>query len=210
MAERGAAGRFITFEGIDGAGKSTQLRALAGGLRAAGATVLETREPGGAPGAEDLRRLLVEGEPGRWSPEAEVLLFTAARRDHLERSIAPALARGETVLCDRFADSTRVYQGAVRADLRGMVDALHRLCIGIEPDLTIILDLDPALALGRGLARGGREDRFERFGAGFQARLRAGFLALAAEFPDRCRVVSASGSADEVTARVGAAVDGGR
>ncbi len=198
------AGRFITFEGIDGVGKSTQLRLLAARLRSGGAEVVETREPGGAPGAEAIRELLVEGEPGRWSPEAEALLFTAARRDHLERTIRPALARGATVVCDRFADSTRVYQGAVRADLRGMVDALHALAIGIEPDLTIILDLDPALALGRGLARGGREDRFERFGEGFQLRLREGFLALAAEFPDRCRVVPATGDAEEVAARVAA------
>jgi dTMP kinase len=201
-----AGARFITFEGIDGAGKSTQLRMLAAGLRADGAVVVETREPGGAPGAEAIRALLVEGEPGRWSPEAEVLLFTAARRDHLEKTINPALARGETVICDRFADSTRVYQGAARADLRGMVDALHALAIGIEPDLTIILDMDPALSLARGLARGGRDDRFERFGEGFQARLREGVLALAAEFPARCRVVPATGSAEEVAARVAAVV----
>ncbi len=208
MAEGIAAARFITFEGIDGAGKTTQLRLLAARLRSEGAAVVETREPGGAPGAEAIRSLLVEGEPGRWSPEAETLLFTAARRDHLERTIRPALARGDTVLCDRFADSTRVYQGAVRADLRAMVDALHALAIGIEPDLTVVLDLDPGLALGRGLARGGREDRFERFGAGFQARLREGFLALAAEFPDRCRVVPAAGGAEEVAARVAAATGG--
>lgn len=202
-----AAPRFISFEGVDGAGKSTQLRLLAERLRAAGHAVTATREPGGAPGAEEIRRLLVEGEPGRWSAEAEALLFTAARRDHVERSIRPALARGETVLCDRFADSTRVYQGAVRADLRGMVDALHALAIGIEPDRTLILDLDPALALGRGLARGGPEDRFERFGPGFQARLREGFLKLAAEFPDRCRVVPAEGPAEAVAERVTAALD---
>ena len=118
-------------------------------------TVVETREPGGAPGAELIRRLLVEGDPGRWSPETEILLFTAARRDHLERTIRPALARGATVICDRFANSTRVYQGVARADLRGMVDALHALAIGVEPDLTLILDLDPDVALARGLARGG-------------------------------------------------------
>ncbi len=200
-----AGGRFISFEGVDGAGKTTQLRLLAARLRALGHAVVETREPGGAPGAEEIRRLLVEGEPGRWSPESETLLFTAARRDHLERTIRPALSRGEIVLCDRFADSTRVYQGAVRADLRDMVDTLHALAIGIDPDLTIILDLDPTRALTRGLARGGSEDRFERFGADFQARLRGGFLELAARFPDRCRVVSAEGPADEVAARVAAA-----
>ena len=199
-------GRFISFEGIDGSGKSTQLRRLAAALRARGTEVVETREPGGAPGAEAIRRLLVEGEPGRWSPESEILLFTAARRDHLEWTIRPALARGATVLSDRFADSTRVYQGVARADLRPTVDALHALTIAVEPDLTLILDLEPGTALGRGLARGGPEDRFERFGIGFQQRLRTGFLALAAEFPARCRVVSAAGSAEEVAARVAAEV----
>lgn len=203
-----SAPRFISFEGVDGAGKTTQLRRLAAALRAGGAEVVETREPGGAEGAEAIRRLLVEGDPGRWSPETECLLFTAARRDHLERTILPALAAGRVVLTDRFADSTRVYQGAARADLRAAVDALHALMIGREPDLTIILDLDPDEAHARGLARGGAEDRFERLGAGFQRRLRAGFLALAAEFPERCRVVPADGDPDTVAARVAAAVPG--
>jgi dTMP kinase len=195
-------GRLISFEGIDGSGKSTQLRRLAETLRNEGAQVVETREPGGAPGAEEIRRLLVSGQPGRWSPETEILLFTAARRDHLEHVIEPALERGDTVLCDRFADSTRVYQGVARADLRPLVDELHATMIGLEPDLTLILDIDPEVALGRGLARGGGEDRFERFGLGFQLALRDGFLALAREFPDRCRVVPADGSQDAVAARV--------
>lgn len=198
--------RFITLEGIDGSGKSTQVRALAAFLRGRGATVCETREPGGAPGAETIRRLLVEGEAGRWSPETEILLFTAARRDHLERTIRPALARGETVISDRFADSTRVYQGVARGELRGLVDALHALTIGIEPDLTIVIDMDPGVALHRGLARRSGEDRFEGFGAEFQARLRQGFLALAAEFPGRCRVVPGAGSAEEVAGRIAAVV----
>lgn len=197
--------RFITFEGIDGSGKSTQLHLLATHLRAEGAEVIETREPGGSPGAEEIRALLVSGAAGRWSPETECLLFTAARRDHLERTIAPALARGATVLCDRFADSTRVYQGAARADLRAMVDTLHALAIGREPDRTLILDIDPALALRRSLARGSGEDRFERFGPAFQERLRAGFLALAADNPGRCRIVDANGDAETVAARVRAA-----
>jgi dTMP kinase len=201
-----AAGRFITFEGIDGSGKSTQVRALADTLRAAGTEVAETREPGGAPGAELIRTLLVEGDPGRWSPETEILLFTAARRDHLERTIRPALARGATVISDRFADSTRVYQGVARADLRPTVDALHDLAIALEPDLTVILDLPPDLALRRGLARGGAEDRFERLGLPVQQRLRDGFLALATEFPGRCRVVPATGEPSEVAARVAALV----
>jgi dTMP kinase len=198
--------RFISFEGVDGSGKTTQLARLAERLRAAGRDVLETREPGGAPGAEQIRRLLVEGAPGRWSPETECLLFTAARRDHLERTIEPALAAGRTVLSDRFADSTRVYQGAARADLRGAVDALHALMIGREPDLTLVLDLDPDEAHARGRARGGPEDRFERLGPGFQARLRAGFLALAAEFPGRCRVVPAAGDPETVARRIAAIV----
>ena len=112
------AGRFITLEGIDGCGKSTQIALLAERLTARGVDVVRTREPGGAPGAEAIRRLLVEGEPDRWSPETEILLFTAARRDHLEATIRPALEAGRTVISDRFADSTRVYQGAVRGDLR--------------------------------------------------------------------------------------------
>lgn len=207
MKQAGA--RFITLEGVDGSGKSTQLFRLAGLLRRSGETVLETREPGGAPGAEAIRRLLVEGDPGRWSPETEILLFTAARRDHMERTIRPALARGETVLCDRFVDSTRVYQGAARADLRGTVDTLHELAIGLEPDLTLILDIDPEAALYRGLVRATREDRFERMGVGFQSQLRTGFLRLAAEFPDRCRVVPADGSEEDVAARIARIVEAG-
>ena len=199
-------GRFITFEGIDGSGKTTQIRALAAHLAARGAAPVLTREPGGAPGAEEIRRLLVEGAPGRWSPETEILLFTAARRDHLERVIDPALARGETVLCDRFVDSTRAYQGTARADLRATVDALHARMIGREADLTLILDLEPAAAIARERARGGAEDRFERFGPAFQARLRDAFLALAAEFPARCRVIPAGGAAAEVAARIAEAV----
>jgi dTMP kinase len=202
-------GRFITFEGIDGSGKSTQVVRLAEHLRDAGARVVVTREPGGSPGAELIRRLLVEGETGRWSPETEILLFTAARRDHLERVIEPALACGDWVICDRFADSTRVYQGVARADLRHVVDALHRLVIGREPDLTIVLDLDPDVAVARGVARGGSEMRFEGFGADFQRRLRAGFLALVEEAPARCRVVAAGGDPDTVAARVRAVVTEG-
>jgi len=177
---------FLTFEGIDGSGKSTQARLLADHL---GADTVLTREPGGAPGAEEIRALLVEGDPDRWSPETEILLFTAARRDHLEKTILPALKAGKTVISDRFADSTRVYQGVARADLRQTVDRLHSLMIGREPDLTFIVDMDPELALGRGLARSSGEDRFEDFGLDFQRTLRAGFLDLARENPDRCIVI---------------------
>ena len=187
-----AGGLFISLEGIDGAGKSTQSRLLAEHLRGLGRDVIETREPGGAAEAEDIRKLLVEGDPDRWSPETEILLFSAARRDHLERTIAPALARGAVVICDRFADSTRVYQGAARGDLRDLVDDIHARVIGVEPDLTLILDMDPAVALARGLARQSGEDRFEDMGLPFQERLRSGFQALARDFPDRCAMVDAN------------------
>jgi dTMP kinase len=187
-----AGGLFISLEGIDGGGKSTQSRLLAAHLRGLGREVIETREPGGAAGAEDIRKLLVEGDPDRWSPETEILLFSAARRDHLERTIAPALARGALVICDRFADSTRVYQGAARGDLRDLVDDIHARVIGVEPDLTLILDMDPAVALARGLARQSGEDRFEDMGLPFQERLRAGFQALARDFSDRCALVDAN------------------
>ncbi|WP_134726101.1 dTMP kinase [Paracoccus luteus] len=140
---------FISLEGIDGSGKSTQAHLLADHLRAAGREIVLTREPGGSPGAEEIRRLLVEGRGERWSPQAELLLFNAARRDHLERTIRPALARGAVVVTDRFADSSRVYQGAARGELRALVDALHALVIGVEPDLTLVIDLDPAEALAR-------------------------------------------------------------
>ncbi|TDX33264.1 dTMP kinase [Rhodovulum visakhapatnamense] len=190
--------RFITFEGIDGSGKSTQARALAERLRAGGHEVVLTREPGGSPGAEDIRRLVLEGDPDRWSPETELLLFTAARRDHLERTIGPALDRGAVVICDRFADSTRVYQGITRGDLRATVDRLHDLMIGREPDLTVILDMAPATGLARARGRNGSEERFEDFGEALQARSRQGFLDLAAEFPGRCRVVDADRAPDEV------------
>lgn len=196
----------ISFEGIDGCGKSTQARLLADGLRAQGRDVLLTREPGGSPGAEEIRRLLVEGAGERWSPETECLLFTAARRDHLERSIRPALAAGRVVVTDRFADSTRVYQGAARGDLRSMVDRLHDLMIGTEPDRTFVIDIAPETGLARGMARGGAEDRFESLGLGFQERLAAGFRALAAEYPDRVRLIDGSGSPEQVAARVMAAL----
>lgn len=203
----GARGLFLSFEGIDGSGKSTQARLLAEALRQRGHDVVLTREPGGAPGAEQIRRLLVEGDGARWSPETEILLFNAARRDHLERTIAPALKAGKVVICDRFVDSTRVYQGAVRAQLRRLVDQVHQLVIGLEPDLTLILDADPELALRRGLARGGAEDRFEQFGPGFAHRLRAGFLDIARANPQRCVVIDANRPIEALGAEILAAVD---
>ena len=143
------AARFISFEGIDGCGKSTQARMLAERLRAEGREVVLTREPGGAPGAEEIRALVLTGDPGRWSAETETALFTAARRDHLEKTIRPALKRGATIISDRFADSTRVYQGAARGDLRDLVDELHSALIRLEPDVTLILDLAPEEGLAR-------------------------------------------------------------
>ncbi len=196
---------FISFEGIDGSGKSTQARLLAETLQAEGRDVLLTREPGGSPGAEEIRRLVLEGPPDRWSAETEILLFTAARRDHLERTIGPALAAGRVVICDRFADSTRMYQGLTRGDLRGTVDTLHAMMIGIEPDLTFLIDIDPTEGLGRALARKGHEERFEDFGLGMQQRMRAGFLALAEEFAARFRVIDGA-RAPEAVARDVAAV----
>ncbi len=182
-------GLFISFEGIDGSGKSTQVALLAEQLRGEGRDVILTREPGGSPGAEEIRALVLQGDPDRWSAETEILLFTAARRDHLERVIRPALEAGKIVICDRFADSTRMYQGMSRGDLRATVDRLHTLMIGIEPDLTILIDMDPVQGLSRAKGRQGSEERFEDFGAGLQEKMRAGFLALAQEFPDRFRVI---------------------
>lgn len=199
-----AKGLFLTLEGIDGSGKSTQARRLAAALESEGLAVQRTREPGGSPGAEEIRRLLVEGPAGRWSAETELLLFTAARRDHLERTIAPALARGAVVICDRFADSTRVYQGLARGALRAETDRLQAAFIGIEPALTFVLDMDPEVALARGRARGGAEHRFEAMGSDFQHRLRAGFRALAAEFPDRCRLIDAGRDETEVAEEIAA------
>ncbi|WP_372838881.1 dTMP kinase [Phaeovulum sp.] len=196
---------FISFEGIDGSGKSTQARLLAETLRAEGHDVLVTREPGGSPGAEEIRHLVLEGSPDRWSAETEILLFTAARRDHLERTIGPALAAGRIVICDRFADSTRMYQGLTRGDLRSTVDALHQMMIGVEPDLTFLVDIDPAEGLGRALARKGHEERFEDFGLGMQQRMREGFLALAKEFSTRFRVIDGTRAPEDVARDVAAA-----
>ena len=189
---------FISFEGIDGSGKTTQLELLAEQLRTEGHQVLLTREPGGSPGAEEIRTLVLQGDPDRWSAETELLLFTAARRDHLERTILPALAAGKIVLCDRFADSTRMYQGLSRGDLRQAVDTLHALMIGTEPDLTVLIDINPALGLRRAKSRHGTEERFEDFGESLQARMRQGFLTLAAEQPHRIRLVDGDRSIEEV------------
>lgn len=201
MTHAARPGLFISFEGIDGSGKSTQARLLAERFPDA----VLTREPGGSPGAEEIRTLLLTGDPERWSPETEILLFTAARRDHLEKTIEPALAAGKTVICDRFADSTRLYQGAAtRGDLRGTVDKLHALMIGREPDLTFIIDMDPAVSLSRGLARGSGEDRFEEMGLAFQETLRHGFFALAKSNPDRCVIIDGNRDPAAVASEIAA------
>ena len=202
MTTRPGTGRFITFEGIDGSGKSTQARLLHAHLLADGQDAILTREPGGSPGAEEIRQLLLTGDPDRWSPESEILLFTAARRDHLEKTIRPALDAGKTVICDRFADSTRVYQGATRGDLRNTVDRLHDLMIGRDPDLTFIIDMDPATALDRSLARASGEDRFEEFGLGFQETLRHGFLALAKAHPNRCVLIDGNREPEAIASEI--------
>lgn len=195
-------GRFVSFEGIDGSGKSTQARLLAETLTAEGHLVVRTREPGGSPGAEEIRRLVLEGATDRWSPETEILLFTAARRDHLEKTIRPALDRGALVITDRFADSTRIYQGMTRGDLRGMVDDLHARMIGVEPDLTFLIDIDPATGLSRAVARAGTELRFEDMGHDMQVRMRAGFLDLAHSAPGRFAVIDGGRSPDAIAADV--------
>ena len=200
-------GSFITFEGIDGSGKSTQARKLAEHLQAQGRDVILTREPGGSEGAEEIRALVLQGEPDRWSAETEILLFTAARRDHLERTILPAIEAGKVVICDRFADSTRMYQGLSRGDLRGTVDQLHKLMIGREPDMTILIDMDSNTGLSRALSRQGVEERFETFGADLQAQMRAGFLSLAEEFKERFVVINGARSIGEVSEDVCQTVD---
>jgi dTMP kinase len=159
-------GLFVTFEGIDGSGKSTQSRLAHKALTSRGHEVVLTREPGGSPGAEEIRALLVRGESDRWSPETELILFNAARRDHVERTVLPALERGAIVLCDRYVDSTRGYQGGDPARAR-LIDLMHRELIGLDPDLTILIDLDPAIASSRDASVKGAETRFEGRGDPF-------------------------------------------
>ena len=194
--------QFISFEGIDGSGKSTQMQLFAENLKKSGAEPILSREPGGSTGAEEIRKLLVEGDPDRWSAYTEILLFTAARRDHLERTILPNLDAGKIVITDRFADSTRVYQGVARKDLAQMVNALHDLMIAHDPNLTFIIDIDPKIALDRGLARQSGEDRFEDFGLEFQKSLRLGFIELSQKYSERCVLVNGDGTTDQVAKRV--------
>ena len=192
-------GRFITFEGGEGAGKSTQIARAASFLKDRQIDPVVTREPGGSPGAEQIRRLLVEGEPGRWDAVTEMLLHFAARRDHVRTVIAPALAEGRWVLCDRFVDSTLAYQGYGHGLGEAPVRQLADLTIdSVWPDLTIVLDLPVEQGLKRAGERAGREHRYERMGLDFHRRLREGFLAIAAADPDRCRVINAMRPVDEI------------
>lgn len=202
LASTSSGGLFISFEGIDGSGKSTQIKLLSDALRRDGFDVVLTREPGGSKGAEEIRSLVLEGDPDRWSAESEILLFTAARRDHLEKTISPAIEAGKIVLCDRFADSTRMYQGISRGDLRAVVDQLHSLMIGREPDLTFIIDMDPKTGLSRAKSRQTTEERFEDFGEDLQSKMRAGFLKLAQEFPDRCQLIDGNRDMETVASDI--------
>lgn len=200
-------GRFITFEGGEGAGKSTQVQRLAARLKAAGREVVTTREPGGSPGAESIRDLVLNGAADRWSPATETLLMYAARRDHIERVIRPSLDRGAWVICDRFADSTRAYQGAAGGVDPAFISALEtHILEGTRPDLTLVFDLPVDIGLARAHARAGAEMRFESKGAAFHQRLREGFRAIAAAEPARCAVIDATGSMDAVEAAVWAAI----
>jgi dTMP kinase len=196
-------GRFITFEGGEGAGKSTQVRLLTAALAGQGRDVLATREPGGATGAEEIRRLLVSGAPNRWDGVTEALLHFAARRDHLARTVWPALDAGRWVVSDRFADSTMAYQGYGHSLGREPIERLYAVAVGnFAPDLTLILDIPPEAGVTRAHARRDGEDRYERMDLGFHQRLRAGFLEIAAREPQRCVIIDASGTVDEVHAAI--------
>ena len=200
-------GRFITLEGGEGAGKSTQIRRLAMTLEKKGIAVLCTREPGGSPGAEEIRKLMVEGEPGRWNAVTETLLAYAARSDHVARTIGPALHAGKWVISDRFSDSTFAYQGVGRGLARETIRRIDSAVLDdFAPDLTLILDLDVGIGLKRALARGAAETRFEKFGIEFHEKLRQAFLDIAKRSPERCRVIDASGSEEQVADAIFAAV----
>jgi dTMP kinase len=201
-------GRFITFEGGEGAGKTTQARLLVERLRALGVDVLQTREPGGSPGAEEIRGIAVSGEADRWSARTETLLMYAARSDHLERTIRPALVEGRWVVCDRFADSSRVYQGAGGGAAESLIEALDEAVVnGDQPDLTLVFDLPVEVGLDRAFGRGLFETRFESKGLAFHQKLRDGFLEVAKRHPERCVVIDATGEVEEVSARLWAVVE---
>lgn len=200
------AGVFITLEGVEGAGKSTQISLLATLLQSLGHDVVVTREPGGTEGAEAIRDLLVNGSPDRWGALTECLLMNAARSDHLDRLIRPALAAGQTVICDRFMDSTRAYQGFAGDVPMDAVRAIEAQVVRrTKPNLTLILDLPEEQGLARAAARGG-EDRFEQKGAAFHTAVRNGFRQIARAEPDRCRLIASDGSVEDVADRIARAV----
>ncbi len=197
-----APGRLITFEGGEGAGKSTQVKRLAAALTVIGISTLSTREPGGTPGAEAIRELLLDGASTRWSPLTETLLLLAARHDHVLHRIEPALRTGQWVLCDRFLDSTRVYQGMAGSVGIALIDQLHQIILGgLRPDLTLILDVPPATGLARRRAGAGG-NRFELMPPAFHERVRQGFLAVARAEPERCVVIDASAGEDAIAERI--------
>jgi dTMP kinase len=203
----GARGRFITLEGGEGTGKSTQIRLLTPWLRERGVDVGQTREPGGAAGAERIRDLLVQGETDRWTPTAETLLHYAARADHLDCTIRPALAAGRWIVCDRFADSTTAYQGYGHGVSLKLIDALFAAVVAdTRPDLTLVLDLPVADGLRRASDRAGHENRYEQMNVDFHERLRAGFLSIARADPQRCAIIDASRGIDAVQAHIQAEV----
>ena len=203
-------GKFITFEGGEGTGKSTQAAMLALRLESLGLRVLLTREPGGSPGAEIIRHVLLSGAAKPFGPEAEAMLFAAARDDHIRCTILPALEAGKWVICDRFADSTRVYQGALGQVDQRLIKALERVSLGdLYPDLTLILDVPVALGLKRAARRrgGANPDRFEAEKIDFHEKLRQAYLALAAAEPERCVVVDAAAPKEKVARQVWKAVN---
>jgi len=201
-------GRFITFEGGEGAGKTTQARLLAERLREHGIDVVQTREPGGSPGAEEIRAIAVSGDAERWSARTETLLMYASRSDHLERKILPALEEGKWVVCDRFADSSRAYQGAGGGAPESLIEALDKHVVGDnQPNLTVVFDIPVEVGLERAFGRGLFETRFETKGLEFHQKLREGFLEVAVRHPERCVVLDATGEVEEVAERLWAVVE---
>jgi len=203
-------GKFITFEGGEGTGKSTQAAILARRLESFGVGLLLTREPGGSPGAEIIRHILLSGAAKPFGPEAEAMLFAAAREDHINYAIAPALKAGKWVVCDRFADSTRVYQGSLGKIDQRFIRALERVSVGdLKPDLTFVLDLPASLAMQRAAERrsGGAPDRFEAEDIAFHEKLRGAYLTLALAEPERCVIIDASQSKEDVAKRIWDAVN---
>ena len=200
-------GRFITFEGGEGAGKSTQARRLVEKLQARGISVVLTREPGGSEGAEAIRNLVVIGDADRWTPTAETLLMYAGRSDHLTRLIRPALEAGTWVVCDRFSDSTRAYQGAGGGVAPAFIETIEAEVVGdTRPDLTLIFDMPVEIGLERAFGRDMFEARFESKGLAFHQRLRDAFLAIGADDPQRCALINAGGTLEEVADEVWTAV----